>query len=91
MDHGGVTGRDSGSRAGTGRGTTRELYDAFGEVSDDDDTADEETRLRPDRSNEVASGGLGFHSGFLDDEDDPASRGGYRDEPEGSEGQRQRR
>ncbi|KAK1236417.1 pheromone processing endoprotease [Marasmius sp. AFHP31] len=90
MDHGGVAGRDSGSRVGTGRGTTRELYDAFGEVSDDDDAADEETRLRPDRSNEVASGGLGFHSGFLDDEDVPGSRGGYRDEPEGSEGQRQR-
>ncbi|KAL0581105.1 pheromone processing endoprotease [Marasmius crinis-equi] len=87
MERGGVTGRDSGSRGG--RGTTRELYDAFGEVSDDDDAADEETRLRPDRRDEVASSGLGFHSGFLDDEDEPSSRGGYRDEPERSEGQRQ--
>ncbi|KAF9265681.1 kex protein [Marasmius fiardii PR-910] len=79
----GVTGRDSasGGRIGRGgRGTTRELYDAFGEVSDDDDdAADEHTRLRP----EVASSGLGFHSGFLEDEDEPSSRGGsYRDEPD---------
>lgn len=63
-----------GSTGGTGR--TRELYDAFGEVSDDDDDeADESTGLRrpqvPGRSTE----GLGFHSGFLDDEEDPAVTG----------------
>ncbi|KAG7092777.1 hypothetical protein E1B28_009100 [Marasmius oreades] len=83
MGNSGVTGRDhaTGGRAGRGRGTTRELYDAFGEVSDDDDDADEATRLQPDRTTGVASSGLGFHSGFLDDEDEPSSRGGYRDEP----------
>jgi kexin len=57
-----------------GRPRAKELYDAFGEVSDDED-ADEETRLR----------GEGFHSGFLDD-DDPSSAGpepAYRDEPRG--------
>ncbi|KAG0701494.1 peptidase S8/S53 domain-containing protein [Suillus ampliporus] len=62
--------RQSGPRA-------KELYDAFGEVSDDED-ADEETRLH----------GVGFHSGFLDD-DDPSSAGPapvYRDEPEGRHG-----
>jgi len=57
---------------------TKELYDAFGEVSDDED-ADEQTRLRPDPS-------PAFHSGFLDD--DPSTAGGvtprYRDEPDES-------
>lgn len=82
-----------GTRGTTGR--TRELYDAFGEVSDDDDEyADENTGLTrpqvPGRSTE----GLGFHSGFLDDED-PATTGGvtprqghYRDDSseEGGDG-----
>lgn len=58
---------------------TKELYDAFGEVSDDDD-ADEETGLR----RPLAQGGVGFHSGFLDDEE-PLSRHSpvsqYKDEP----------
>ncbi|KAK0484020.1 peptidase S8/S53 domain-containing protein [Armillaria novae-zelandiae] len=63
--------------------TTKELYDAFGEVSDDED-ADEETHLRGGRP---LSEGIGFHSGFLDDEE-PESAGGsglqqkYRDNPE---------
>ncbi|KAI0672841.1 peptidase S8/S53 domain-containing protein [Trametes maxima] len=63
---------------------TKELYDAFGEVSDDED-ADEETALRP----HSISPGLetGLHSGFLED-DDPPTAGGvpkqtrYRDEPD---------
>ncbi|KAG2065412.1 subtilisin-like protein [Suillus decipiens] len=46
-----------------GRPRAKELYDAFGEVSDDED-ADEETRLH--------HSGTGFHSGFLDD-NDPSS------------------
>ncbi|KDR81702.1 hypothetical protein GALMADRAFT_239833 [Galerina marginata CBS 339.88] len=61
--------------------TTRELYDAFGEVSDDDD--DETTALRQPLAR--STGGLGFHSGFLDD-DDPPTAGGvtpkYQDEPD---------
>ncbi|KAF4576326.1 peptidase S8 family protein [Pleurotus pulmonarius] len=64
----------------TGAPRTRELYDAFGEVSDDEE-ADEHTQLRgPGRS----TGGIGFHSGFLDD-DDPSTAGPtpkYRDEPD---------
>ncbi|KAI1794703.1 peptidase S8/S53 domain-containing protein [Ganoderma leucocontextum] len=63
---------------------TKELYDAFGEVSDDED-ADEETALRP----HAASHGLdtGLHAGFLDDDDPPSAGGGqketrYRDEPD---------
>lgn len=61
---------------------TKELYDAFGEVSDDEDDEDanEETMLRghaPDQS----IGGLGFHSGFLDDYE-PPSAPIYKDEPD---------
>lgn len=44
----------------SGQRTTRELYDAFGEVSDDDD--DETTALRQPMGRSV-----GFHSGFLED------------------------
>ncbi|KAF9013917.1 peptidase S8/S53 domain-containing protein [Cyathus striatus] len=82
-----------GLAASSGPRTTRELYDAFGEVSDDED-ADETTGLRgnpPGRS----TGGLGFHSGFLDDEDlstagvTPAP--GYRDEPNTARLQDERR
>lgn len=66
---------------------TRELYDAFGEASDDDD-ADEETALR---SGMQQSEGLTYHAGFLDD--DPSTAGGltpaatrrYKDEPDSPE------
>ncbi|KAJ6531334.1 peptidase S8/S53 domain-containing protein [Mycena capillaripes] len=64
----------SGVRGGrlSGGTRTKELYDAFGEVSDDeDDDADEQTRLR---------------SGYEDEQRAGGSRGGpsqYRDEPEG--------
>ncbi|KAF8636620.1 hypothetical protein AX17_003430 [Amanita inopinata Kibby_2008] len=75
-----------GSRSRSG-GRTKELYDAFGEVSDDED-ADEQTGLRAGRSGERSPPvGLGFHSGFLDD-DDPSTAAeltpapGYRDEPD---------
>ncbi|PCH37898.1 hypothetical protein WOLCODRAFT_135908 [Wolfiporia cocos MD-104 SS10] len=58
---------------------TKELYDAFGEVSDDED-ADEETRLHP----QGPSPGVNLHQGFLDD--DPSTAGftptRYKDEPE---------
>lgn len=62
---------------------TKELYDAFGEVSDEED-ADEETGLRGGRPEDRSPGGLGFHSGFLDDEDPASARhvGGYKDEPD---------
>lgn len=67
-----------------GRPRTKELYDAFGEVSDDED-ADEHTGLRPDVAEQE---GLGYHAGFLDD-DDPQSAGPtpYRDEPTASQSQ----
>jgi kexin len=78
---GGAGGDDLPMRA---RGGTKELYDAFGAVSDDDEDADEETGLRPRAG---GSGGplgaqhdVGYHSGFLDD-DEPASPGrAYRDD-----------
>ncbi|KZT27305.1 hypothetical protein NEOLEDRAFT_1088803 [Neolentinus lepideus HHB14362 ss-1] len=68
----------------SGQGT-KELYDAFGEVSDDDDDVDEETGLTGGRPQDRSPGGLGFHSGFLDDDDPESARATqatYRDEPE---------
>ena len=79
-------GPGSRSREGGRTARTRQLYDAFGEVSDDED-ADERTGLRSGHSREQSPAvGLGFHSGFLDD-DDPstaaalASAAVYRDDP----------
>ncbi|KAH8826905.1 peptidase S8/S53 domain-containing protein [Flagelloscypha sp. PMI_526] len=68
-----------GSQASGGR-TTKELYDAFGEVSDDE--ADEETRLRPE-----PDVGLGYHEGFLDDDEPGTAKSDrYRDEPDKAPG-----
>jgi len=63
---------------------TKELYDAFGDASDDDENADEETGLQPHSSVAQMStgGGIGFHSGFLDDDGAPA----YKDDPEEDRG-----
>ena len=77
-------GRVGGAPRGAPR-TTKELYDAFGEVSDDDDDVDEETALRPHSISHALDTGL--HSGFLDDDDPPSGGSGrqqarYRDEPE---------
>lgn len=68
------------ARGARGSQRTKELYDAFGEVSDDED-ADEETALRP----HGPSPAVNLHSGFLDD--DPSTAGEatpihYKDEPE---------
>jgi kexin len=72
----GIGGLTAGAR------TTRELYDAFGEVSDDED--DETSALRPAQHQSRGINRLGYHSGFLDD-DEPSSAGPaattYRDEP----------
>jgi kexin len=72
------------SRGGGGAPRTKELYDAFGEHDDDDD-ADENTGLRVS-SPGGATPGLGFHEGFLDDEDPHTPRTAptpaYRDEPD---------
>lgn len=78
-----VTGRRNG--AITSSRPTRELYDAFGEVSDEDEDHDEATALRGSHTQDRVSTGIGFHSGFLDD-DEPSTAGGgptpiYRDEP----------
>jgi kexin len=66
---------------------TKELYDAFGE-HDDEEGVDENTGLRA--GSPGGGGGLGFHEGFLDDEDPNTPRTpstqvqaqAYRDEPE---------
>ncbi|KAG8725276.1 pheromone processing endoprotease [Ceratobasidium sp. 395] len=63
------------SQVGGAAGGTRELYDAFGELSDGESEADEESALRGrDRGRE----GLQYHDGFLDDEED--ERGKVRQE-----------
>ncbi|KAG8217632.1 peptidase S8/S53 domain-containing protein [Butyriboletus roseoflavus] len=71
------------------RPRAKELYDAFGEVSDDDEDADEQTMLHPGRSfDDHHEAGLGFHSEFLND-DDPASAEPtprYQDDPQPREG-----
>ncbi|KAF8511141.1 peptidase S8/S53 domain-containing protein [Hysterangium stoloniferum] len=61
------------------RGRTKELYDAFGEGSDDE--GDEEAAMR----RPLDSGGIGYHSGFLEDED-PNSAKPYKDEPDADRG-----
>jgi kexin len=75
--------RSVGSGGGRTSARSKELYAAFNEEDDDED-ADEETGLRrvPDQS----PVGLGYHSGFLED-DDPASAPPtrYKDEPSPAE------
>ncbi|KIO32522.1 hypothetical protein M407DRAFT_66529 [Tulasnella calospora MUT 4182] len=74
-----------------GAGGTRELYDAFGEVSDEDEYADEETGVR--RTGDTPT--VQYHDGFLDDDAlesaavSPAVP--YRDEPTPEERARERR
>lgn len=53
----------------------KELYDAFGEVSDDEDVDEEGHMLGPSKRSEL-------HSGFLDDEESVESAPRYRDDPE---------
>lgn len=75
--------RGGGVTAGGSR-PTRELYDAFGELSDDDEY-DEHAALRPNGSSSVRGANLGFHSGFLDDDEPSAPLTAapiYRDDPE---------
>ncbi|KAH9027626.1 hypothetical protein EDB85DRAFT_1892918 [Lactarius pseudohatsudake] len=64
---------------------TIELYDAFGEQGDDEDEPDEHTGLRA-RSPGATGVEVGFHEGFLNDEDPKTLRTAltpmYRDEPE---------
>jgi len=64
-------------RGGSARGGARskELYDAFGEVSDDE--ADEGVALVGNRPE-------GFHSGFLRDDEEEDAQKPYRDHPEDS-------
>ncbi|KZT71253.1 subtilisin-like protein [Daedalea quercina L-15889] len=70
-----------GGGGAAGGQRTRELYDAFGEVSDDEEM-DEDTRLHA----RGPSPGVNLHAGFLDD--DPSTAGvtpaPYRDEPDAS-------
>ena len=64
-------------------GRTRELHDAFGEISDEEDDVDEQTGLRGGHD---PRGGLGFQAGFLDDNPQStrtpySSAAPYRDDP----------
>lgn len=56
----------SASAAGRGGGGTKELYDAFGEVSDDDEFLDEEAGMRRPLTES-------YHEGFLDDAESPST------------------
>ncbi|TDL24998.1 hypothetical protein BD410DRAFT_766664 [Rickenella mellea] len=70
---------DQEQRSSLGGGTrTKELYDAFGELSDDED-ANEETGLHSQRND---TRNTGFHSGFLEDDDATPLEPHYKDEPE---------
>lgn len=64
---------ERGGASGRGGARSKELYDAFGEVSDDE--ADEGAAL-------VGGKPEGFYSGFLQDDEGAAKP--YRDHPEGS-------
>lgn len=86
-----MTARGGGALTG-GTRTTRDLYDAFGELSDDDDEyGDESTALNRAVARQAGGGAgvgrsnLGFHSGFLDDDEQSAAPTAaaplYRDEP----------
>jgi kexin len=74
-------------RGGRGGGPrTKELYDAFGEQGedDDDDEPDENTALRAASPSRTGAA-VGFHEGFLDDDDantPQTAPTAYRDEPE---------
>jgi kexin len=58
--------------------TTRALYDSFGQPSSDDLPAPAQPNVNP-----PSARGLGFHSGFLDDDEPSAGlTPKYRDEPE---------
>ncbi|KAI6045559.1 kex protein [Pisolithus marmoratus] len=60
----------------------KELYDAFGEVSDDEDADEEEHMLEASTRPEI-------HSGFLDDDEESIeSTPRYRDDPETGDDQR---
>lgn len=82
--------RDNSARAGLlgggGSGNTRELYDAFGVLSDeeDQDDDDEESALRGagGRYDTHPGRGLGYHEGFLEDDTADTPTRPYRDEPE---------
>jgi kexin len=74
-----------GARTNAGPPRTKELYDAFGDVSDEDDGVGGSTLRGGHVSDRSPQERLGFHSAFLDD-DDPLSTAapttGYRDEPD---------
>ncbi|KAG8907408.1 pheromone processing endoprotease [Tulasnella sp. 403] len=79
MLHGGKATDNAGR---TRRGGTKELYDAFGEVSDEeDDYADEEMALRGAGGRHLPDVGLRYHDGFLDDDTAESPTVRYRDEP----------
>ena len=86
----GGAGQASGSgEPGTGErsaGGTRELYDAFGVGSDDEDDADEHSALTGGggANQYVQQASVSYHDGFLDDEGlstAHTARTPYRDEP----------
>lgn len=77
--HMGSIGQTRPAAGNGGARTTRALYDAFGEPTSADDLPPREANVNPPTAR-----GLGFHSGFLDDDEPSAGlTPKYRDEPEG--------
>lgn len=66
----GMSALERGGTSARGGARSKELYDAFGEVSDDE--GDALVGSRPE----------GFHSGFLQDEEEEGTDKPYRDHPE---------
>jgi len=76
--HMGTIGEDRSIPGGGGPRTTRALYDAFGEPTSADELPPREQNVNPPTAR-----GLGFHSGFLDDDEPSAGlTPKYRDEPD---------
>ncbi|KAG8803836.1 pheromone processing endoprotease [Serendipita sp. 398] len=81
------SGGPSGARSGSGErsaGGTRELYDAFGVGSDDDDDEVDENSALTGSNRFAQQATVTYHDGFLDDEGLSTANTGrtpYRDEP----------
>jgi kexin len=75
------------SRSSGNSGRTKELYDAFGEVSDEED---DEEATAPRGGGMHSTTSLRYHDAFLDDDDQSPMAPIYKDEPSQADIQRER-
>lgn len=80
--------RTGGGGNNSGRGT-KELYDAFGEVSDEDEEDDGHDGVAPPRAG-ASTTSLRYHDAFLEDDDQSPVVPMYKDEPSQADVQRER-